>query len=168
MFGIAVAWVGGPNEDIDPVDDYSTFGQALRQYGTKLVRLMIRRSELDDDEKRHRTPLVSLAELTSLRELALSFEALYGDESQLNDRPTWLQENLPLSLEALVIEHVVHTKLQIVDEQLRRMINDKRFSALKRFHRMPKTIREHREDEDEDSTEDEDENSTEDEDEGRA
>jgi len=62
----------------------------------------------------------------------------------------------------------VHTKLQIVDEQLRRMINDKRFSALKRFHRMPKTIREHREDEDEDSTEDEDENSTEDEDEGRA
>ena len=52
-------------------------------------------------------------------------------------------------MEALVIDHVVHTKLQIVDEQLKGMINDKRFSALKRFHRMPKAIREHREDEDE-------------------
>jgi len=61
----------------------------------------------------------------------LSFKALYGDETQLNNRPaTWLQENLPLSLETLGVMHVVHSAPQVLDEQLRGLMNDMRFSAL--------------------------------------
>jgi hypothetical protein len=84
---------GGPNEWMDPVEveDYPGIGHVLRHHGANLLQLTILRSEPDDDDEeedqqiRYRTPLGSLAELSSLRELTISFEALYGvDESQLN------------------------------------------------------------------------------------
>ena len=150
---------GDPNEDIDLVDDYSNFGQVLRQHGTKLLRLSIRRSELDNDQTRHRTPLGSLAELTSLRVLNLSFEALYGDETELNNRPaTWLRENLPHSVETLSVMHVVHSASQVLDEQLRGLMNDMRFSALN-------TIQVLGEEDDGDSPEEDDEEFSDDEEE---
>ena len=156
---------GGPNEDIQPVDDYSSLGHALRHHGTNLLRLSIRRSELDNDQERHRTPLGGLAELTSLRVLNLSFEALHGDETQLNNRPTtWLQENLPHSLELLSVMHVMHSASQMLDEHLRELMNDIRFSALHTVR-----VLDEEEDggfsdeEDEDFSEDEDENFSEDE-----
>ena len=129
------------------------------------MRLDIQRSERDNDLARHRTPLGSLAELTSLQDLNLSFEALYGDESLLNNRPvTWLRENLPPSLETLGIVHVDHSASQVLDEHLRELMNDSRFSGLNTVRVLGEEEDEgFSDEEDEDFSEDEDDNFSEDE-----
>ena len=122
----------------DPVDDYSVIGDALRQHGIYLRSLRLLRHELDDDDTINREPLGSLVALTSLQRLTLSYDALYGGEQMSNKRPvTWLQEILPPSLESLEIDHVVHTEPVRLDEQVRALICDQRFSNLDfvRIHR---------------------------------
>ena len=69
--------------------------------------------------------------LTALQKLSITYNALYGGQLVLNERPiTWLQEILPPSLESLDIVHVVHTNPKHLDKQLKALIADKRFSAL--------------------------------------
>jgi len=122
---------GGPNTNEEAIDDYSYIGETLRQHGTNLLSLEILRSDFDEDETQWREPLGSLMALSSLQKLALSYDALYGGEPQSNTRPkTWLQDILPPSLESLNICHVVDAKPKRLDEQVKALIEDKRFQKL--------------------------------------
>ena len=125
--------LGGPQQYLDSMEDYSGIGDSLRQYGTKLLSLgVVRQDEFDEDNTLDRTPLGNLSTLTALRRLRISYDALFGGETVSNERPaTWLQEVLPFSLEEFDLVHVVHDEPELLDEQLKSLMADERFSALR-------------------------------------
>jgi len=124
--------LGGPQQYLDSMDDYSGIGDTLRQYGSKLLSLGVVRNDLDEDNGLDRTPLGDLSALTSLRRLRISYDALFGGEAVSNERSTtWLQEVLPFSLEEFDMVHVVHDEPELLDEQLKLLLADERFPALR-------------------------------------
>jgi len=125
-----------PEEDmyVPSECDYAAMGHILRQYGTKLVNLKILGLE-DEDDPEFRTGMGSLAELTSLRTLTLPYQALYGDASEYNQRhATWLQQVLPSSLESLEILLVDPDVPEILNEQVKALLSDRRFTELITVH----------------------------------
>lgn len=117
-----------PEDRVYQLYDNAAMGDALRQFGTKLSCLKI----LREDSSKNRTALGSLADLTSLRKLTLTHEALYGSESTTNQRhATYLQQVLPFSLERLEIFRAAQDEPKILDAQVKALVSDKRFTALK-------------------------------------
>ena len=120
----------GPEDGIYDSSVYGAVGNTLRQYGTKLVNLEL---FLHQREEGAATRAIgSLAELTSLRKLTLSYQALFGGASeQHNRRPaTWLQQVLPVSLERLDMSDSPDEPERL-NEQLKALISDGRYTALR-------------------------------------
>jgi len=124
--------LGGPQQYLDSMDNYSRIGDSLRRYGSKLLKLGVVRSDLDEDNSLARVPLGNLSALTSLKRLRISYDALFGGQAVSNERPTtWLQQVLPFSLEKLDLVHIVHDEPEVLDEQLKSLMADERFEALR-------------------------------------
>jgi len=119
----------GPEDGIYDSSVYGAVGNTLRQYGTKLVSLELFVNQREEGAATR--AIGSLAELTSLRKLTLSYQALFGGASEHNQRPTmWLQQILPISLESLNMSDSPDEPERL-NEQLKALVYDRRYTALK-------------------------------------